>query len=108
MIEQFPQRPTLMCPPRLRPIHSIESLIQKQSYSPRSVHPSRHILVERRVVPKERQEIQDDEAEAGERDGVGRHGHGEAFYGDVVVEGLEDVFRDEGVVDAGVFVLFEA
>ena len=108
MIEQLPQRPALMRSPSLRPIHSIKSLIQKEPNGPRSVHPSWHILIERRVVPEEGQEIHDDEAEAGERDGIRCHGHGEAFYDDVVVEGFEDVFRDEGVVDAGVFVLFEA
>ena len=108
MIEQLPQRPTLMRPSRLRPINRIKRLIQKQSNCPTRIHPRRHILIKRGIIPKQGQEVEDDEGEAGKGDGIGCHGHGEAFYDDVVVEGLEDVFGGEGVVDAGVLVAVEA
>jgi len=53
---------------RLCPVHSIESLVQKESNCPSRIDPSRHILVEARVVPEKGEEIQDDESEARKRD----------------------------------------
>lgn len=49
---------------RLSPVHSIESLVQKESNCPSRIDPSGHILVEGRVVPEQCEEVQDDEAEA--------------------------------------------
>ena len=37
-----------------------------------------------------------------------RHGHWEAFYGDIGIEWLEKVFRDQRMVDARVLVLAQA
>lgn len=107
MIKQLPQRATLPRPPRLAAIDRIERLVQEQADGPAVVDPAGAVLVEGGVVPEQGEEVRDDEEEAGEGDEVGGHGHGEALDDDVGVEGLEDVFGGEGVVDAGVFVFFE-
>ena len=80
--------------PRLSSINSVKCLIKKQSNSPRRIYPSWHVLVKRGIIPEKGQEIEDDEAETRESDGIRCHGHGEAFDGDIVVERLEDIFRD--------------
>lgn len=85
---------------RLRPINSIKSLIQKQPHGPRRIHPRRTILIQRRVIPQQRQQINHHEHEPRQRDQVRRHRHGEAFYRDVAVEGFEHVAGEKGVVDA--------
>lgn len=36
-----------------------------------------------------------------------RHGHGKTLDNDIIVEGLEHVFRCQGVVNSGVFVVVE-
>ena len=90
--------------PRLGAVYRVEGLVEEEAQSPGCVDPGWHVLVEGRVVPEEGEEVDDDEAEAGEGDGIGRHGEGEAADYYIVVEGLEDVPGDEGVVDAGVFV----
>lgn len=92
---------------RLRPIDSIKSLIQEQADSPAIVHPGRAVLVQHGRVPQQGREVGDDEGEAGQGDGVGRHAHGEALDDEVRVEGLEDVLAGQRAVDRRVLVLLE-
>ena len=54
------------CSSRLCTIYGIERLIEEKTNCPACIDPSWHILVERWVVPQQCQEIEDDEAEAGE------------------------------------------
>jgi hypothetical protein len=90
---------------RLRPIHSIKSLIQEQAHPPAVIHPRRAILIQGGVVPQHGEEVGHDEHEARQRDQVGRHAHREALDDKVGVEGLEDVLGRQRAVDAGVLVL---
>ena len=53
---------------RLSTIHSVESLIQEETNSPRPVHPNRAILVHVRGVVKHSRDVRDHEAKARERD----------------------------------------
>lgn len=125
MVEQLSERAALSCPAsgrigatsapvpesniwywghreysRLRAVNRIEGLVQEQADRPAVVDPRRAVLVEGRVVPQQRAEVDDDEHEAREGDQVGRHPHGEALDDHIRVEGLEDVPRHERVVDA--------
>ena len=85
MIEQLAQRPALprsppaststrrskhvaLGNPRLRSVHGVEGLVQEQADRPARVHPPRAVLVQRRRVPQQRQEVYDDEDEARQRD----------------------------------------
>ena len=68
MIEQLAQRPALVCPSSLRPIHRIERLIQEQANRPASIHPRRAVLIERRRIPQQRDEVCDYESETAEGD----------------------------------------
>lgn len=86
MIKQFSKRTTLLCPAtapkqylayipiewqeediRLHPIHSIKSLIQKQPNRPTKIYPRRTIPIQGRSIIKHRQEIDNHETEAGQR-----------------------------------------
>jgi hypothetical protein len=84
---------------RLRAIHGIKGLVEKQTSSPAVVDPRRAILVQRRIVPEQSQEVGNDEHETRQGNQVGSHGHGEALDDDIGIEGLEDVFGYQRVVD---------
>lgn len=92
---------------RLRPIHRIKSLIQKQSHRPTGINPSRTIRIQRRIIPQQRQDVNNDEPKPRERDQVRRHTHGEAFYDEVRIERFQHIAGEQRVVDAGVFILAE-
>ena len=92
---------------RLRAIHSVESLVQKQPNRPTIVHPRRTILVERGVIPEQSQNVGHHKREAYESNHVWGHAHGETSNDNLGVEGLEDVLRKQGPVDAGILVLLE-
>lgn len=77
---------------RLGAVDGVKGLVEEEAYGPTVVDPWRAILVKGRVVPQEGEKVGNDEREAAESDGVGRHRHGEAFDDDIGVEGLEDVF----------------
>jgi hypothetical protein len=85
---------------RLRTIHSIKSLVQEETNSPRPVHPNGAVLVHVRRVVKHSSNVRNDKAESGESDlrsesashtrterdaslakndthSIRRHGHGE-------------------------------
>lgn len=49
---------------RLCAINGVEGLIKKESNSPGCINPARHVLIQRRIVPQERQQVQNHEAEA--------------------------------------------
>lgn len=85
MVEKLAQRSALMgspsmavfsgyrflcnaAPLRLCPVDGIKSLVEKKPDGERPVHPGRHVLIHCRVVPQHGQEIDYDEAEAGQRD----------------------------------------
>jgi hypothetical protein len=68
MVEQLSKRSALMSPTRLRAVYRIECLIQEQSNREGKVDPWRHILVQGWVEPQHGNEVQDDEAEAGQCD----------------------------------------
>lgn len=53
---------------RLCTINCVKGLVQEKSNGPRGVHPGGHILIEGWVVPKQGQEVDNDEAEAGQGD----------------------------------------
>jgi hypothetical protein len=53
---------------RLRAIHSIKSLVQEETNSPRPVHPDGAVLVHVRRVVKHSSNVRDDKAETGESD----------------------------------------
>ena len=52
---------------RLCPINSIKGLVEEKTNRPASIHPSWHVLVEGRIVPQESKEVEEDEAEARQR-----------------------------------------
>lgn len=64
-------------------------------------------MVEAWVKPQQRQEVDDDECEAREGDGVWRHGHGEALDDHICVKGLQDVLGHQTAVDGRVLVLLQ-
>jgi len=125
VIEQLTKRTTLVstsstiCQPhsrsqegnlrnvRLTAIYCIESLIQEQPNSPTDINPRRTILIERRVIPEQRQQINNHKAEPAERDQVGRHAHRETLDDHICIERFQDVARQQRVVDTGVLVLFQ-
>lgn len=92
---------------RLRSVNGVKGLVQEQADGPRVVDPGRAIGIQARVIPQEGQEVGDDKGEAGEGDEVRGHPYREALDDDVGVEGLEDVFGEQGAVDARVLVVFE-
>ena len=51
---------------RLRPIHGIKGLVQKQPDGPAGIHPGGTIHVQVRVIPQHRQEVYDHKHEAAE------------------------------------------
>ena len=65
-------------------------------------------LIQRRIIPQQRQNIDHHETKAGQSDEVGCHRHGKALDHDVCIERLEDIARQERVVNAAVFVFLEA
>jgi hypothetical protein len=96
-----------MCPSRLRAIDRVKCLVQEQANRPGQVYPWWTIGIQGGIIVEHGKEVDDNEAEAAERDGVWRHGHGEAFDHDVGVEGLQNVLGRQGLVDACIFVLVE-
>ncbi len=92
---------------RLRAVDGIKCLVYEQTSSPSIVDPWRAILVESGIVPEQGEEVGDDEHEPGQGDQVRGHPHGKALDDDIGVEGLENIFRRQRVVDAAVFVLLE-
>lgn len=91
----------------MRSINGVKGLVQEQADGPRIVDPRRAIGIQARVIPQQGQEVGDDEGEAGEGDEVRGHPYREALDDDVGVEGLEDVFGEQGAIDARVLVVFE-
>lgn len=67
MIKQLTQRSTLVSPSSLASVHSVERLVQEESNRPAGVHPWGTVLVQGRCVPKQGEEVDYDEAKAGER-----------------------------------------
>lgn len=53
---------------RLGSVHSVKGLVEEKADCKGPVHPGRHVLVHCRIVPQHGQEVDDDEAEAGEGD----------------------------------------
>ena len=51
-------------------------------------------MIKSGVVPQQGEDVDENEAESREGDGVRRHGEREAFDGDISVEWLEDVFGE--------------
>lgn len=92
---------------RLTTIHSIKSLIQEQANAPTEIDPRRTILIQRRVIPQQRQEISNDEKEARQGNQIRRHPHGKALDNDIGVEGFEHIAGEQRVVYSGVLVLLE-
>lgn len=92
---------------RLGAIDGIKGLVNEQAGGPCVVDPRRTILVERRVVPEQGEEVGDDEHEARQGDQVWGHPHGEALDDDMGVEGFEDILGCQRMVDAAVFVVPE-
>lgn len=86
---------------RLRPVHRVKGLVEKQAGSPAVVYPRRAVLVEGRIVPQQGEEVGDDEHEPRERDQVRRHRYGEALDDHIGVERLQDVLGEQRVVDLG-------
>jgi hypothetical protein len=54
--------------PRLCAINGVEGLVKEKSNSPGRINPARHVLIQRRIVPQERQKVQNHKAEAGKGD----------------------------------------
>ena len=92
---------------RLGAVNGVECLIEEEANGPGVVHPWWAVLVKRRVIPEQRQQVGDDEGETGKSDEVWRHALREALDDDIVIEGLEDVLGRQRTIDAGVFVLLE-
>lgn len=92
---------------RLRAINSIESLVQEQANRPTGINPRRTILIQGRIVPKQRQDVDHDEGEADQGDHVRGHPHGKTFYDKVGIEGLEDITRQERMVNTLVLVFLQ-
>ena len=107
VVKKLSQWSTLMCPSRLRAIDRVKCLVQEQANRPGQVYPRRTIGIQGGIIVEHGKEVDDNEAEAAECDGIWSHGHGEAFNHDVRVEGLQDVLGRQGLVDAGIFVLVE-
>jgi hypothetical protein len=55
-------------PPGLAAIHGVESLVEEESDSPTGVHPRWAVLIESRRVPKQSDEVEDNEAKSRECD----------------------------------------
>jgi hypothetical protein len=68
MVEQLTQRTTLVGPSRLTPIDRIECLVKEETDRPTQVNPWWAILIQRRCVPEQSEEVCDDKAKARERD----------------------------------------
>ncbi len=68
VIEQLAQRTTLVCPTSLCSIHGVKGLVEEETNRPRQIDPRRTVGVERRIVPKHRQNVDNDEAETGKGD----------------------------------------
>lgn len=92
---------------RLGAVNGVECLVEEETDGPAEVDPWWAVLVERRIVPEQGQQVGDDKGEARQGDEVWRHALGEALDDDIVVEGLEDVLGRQRVVDAGIPVLLE-
>ncbi len=105
VVEQLAQGPALASAARLCPIDRVKGLVQEQAGGPAVVDPRRAVAVEAGRVPQQRQEVGHDEAEARQRDEVGRHAGGEAVDHHARVEGLEDVLGRQTPVDRGVLVV---
>lgn len=92
---------------RLASVNRVECLIQEQSKGPRIVHPRGAILVQSGSIPQQSQEVCDNETKARQSDQVWGHAHGEALDDEVCIEGLQNIFGEQGMVNAGVLVLAE-
>lgn len=74
VVKQLSQWPALTRPSCLCAIHCVEGLIQEEAYRPAKVHPCGTVGIEGWIVPKQSQEVDDDEAEASECDLGGKSG----------------------------------
>lgn len=70
VIKELTKRSGLLSPPGLSSVASIKGLVEKQADGPGCVDPGRTIRVEGRVIPEQREEVDDDERETGESNQV--------------------------------------
>jgi hypothetical protein len=68
MVKQLAQGAALVCPACLASIHGVESLVEEETDGPAEVYPRRAVLIQSRRVPKQGDEVEDDETESRERD----------------------------------------
>lgn len=66
MVKKLSKGSALMCSACLSAVDRVEGLIEEEPKCPACIHPWWAVCVKGRVVPEERQEIDDYEAEAGE------------------------------------------
>lgn len=92
---------------RLGAVDSIESLVEEEADGPAVVDPRRAVLIESRVVPQERQDIENDEQEACQCNQIGCHAHWKQLDNEIVVKRLKDVFGCQRPVNGGVLVLLQ-
>ena len=92
---------------RLCSVYSVKCLIQEQPQGPRVIYPWGTVLVQRGSIPQHSQKVCDDKRKARQGDGVRGHAHGETFYNEICIKGLENIFGEQRVVDSGVLVLAE-
>jgi len=90
---------------RLCTINRVKGLVQKQTQSPAVIDPSGTVLVQAGVIPEQGQKVGYDKHEARQRNQVRGHAHREQLDDDIGVERLEDVARQQRVVDTRVLVL---
>lgn len=100
VIKQLAQRTTLMRATGLGAIDRVESLVDEQAGGPGGVDPGRAVEIQARSEVEHREQVGDDEAEARQRDHVGRHAEGEQLNDLVPPVRLEDVARQQRAVDA--------
>lgn len=65
-------------------------------------------MIQRRIIPQQRQNVHNHKAESSQSNHVWRHPHGKALDHHVGIERFENIATEQRMVDAAVFVFLEA
>lgn len=103
VIKHLPEWGTLARPTRLHAVDGIEGLVEPQTHGKGDVDPRRTSVLETRVVVQQRQYVDDDKGQAGERDEIGGHRRREEQQ-ELAPVWFENIFRQQRLVDARIFV----
>lgn len=65
-------------------------------------------MIERRVIPQQSQDVDNNETETRKGNQIRRHAHGETFDHKIRIEWLENISGEQRMVDARIFVFLQA